>query len=455
MSTVCAQEINSSVNDIIYQDNIQEIQNAPTTYEIDENNYDKYFDADTGKINDVIASGDTIKLGNLTDKNFIIDKTINIESITPNDKLNNCLFVLNNGANSVIDGIRIFNNESAFKNENDLASVYIYNSANSIVNNSFFYLNTQKISKYSLILDSSNDVKIENLIFNNSKKSNALFMNQSTTSSFGNCSFYEFGDNLNGTIISNDLIKIEKNASDFEVKVLNKQGEGAAGYKVIFSINGIDYERISDQNGYAKIAINLSPGEYNITTTNVESLEKVNNIIKVLPRFNETNDLTKYYKNASQYVIKLIGDDGKAAKANEIVTFNINGVFYNRTTNATGHVTLNINLQPGKYIITAEYKNCCVSNNITVLKVLFADNLTKTYGTKDTFNATLLDGQGKKLADATVTFNVHGVFYYRTTDSNGIAKLNINLMPGEYIITSSYNGCYVGNKITVLSKEDF
>ena len=80
----------------------------------------------------------------------------------------------------------------------------------------------------------------------------------------------------------------------------------------------------------------------------------MNNIITVLPRFNETNDLTKYYRNASQYVIKLIGDDGKAAKANEIVTFNINGVFYNRTTDATGHVKLNINLQPAKYIITAE-----------------------------------------------------------------------------------------------------
>lgn len=276
-----------------------------------------------------------------------------IKSITSNDRLNNCLFVLNNGDNSVIDGIKIFNNESAFKNEKDLASVYIYNSANSIVNNSYFFLNTQKISKYSLIFEVSNDVKIENLIFNNSKKSNSLFMNQSTISSFENCSFYQFGD-LNGTIISNDLIKVERNASAFEVKILNKQWDGVAGRKVIFSINGCDYTRTSDENGFAKLVINLRPGVYNITTTNGESLEKVNNIITVLPRFNETNDLTKYYRNASQYVIKLIGDDGKAAKANEIVTFNINGVFYNRTTDATGHVKLNINLQPAKYIITAE-----------------------------------------------------------------------------------------------------
>lgn len=36
-----------------------------------------------------------------------------------------------------------------------------------------------------------------------------------------------------------------------------------------------------------------------------------------------------------------------AVGAGENVTFNINGVFYTRTTNATGHVSLNINLPEG------------------------------------------------------------------------------------------------------------
>ena len=161
--------------------------------------------------------------------------------------------------------------------------------------------------------------------------------------------------------------------------------------------------------------------------------------------------MTKYYRNASQYTVKIIGDDGKAVGAGETVTFNINGVFYARTTNATGHAKLNINLQPGDYIITAEYKNCSVSNNVTVLPVLSANNLTKKYGTKDQFVATLVDGQGKAYANQTVTFNINGVFYNRVTNSSGQAKLNINLMPGEYIITSSYNGTNIANKITVKS----
>ena len=43
----------------------------------------------------------------------------------------------------------------------------------------------------------------------------------------------------------------------------------------------------------------------------------------------------------------------------------------------------------------------------------------------------------------------YSVFYMRVTDSNGQAKLNIRLMPGKYIITSSYNGASISNNITV------
>ncbi len=67
------------------------------------------------------------------------------------------------------------------------------------------------------------------------------------------------------------------------------------------------------------------------------------------------------------------------------------------------------------------------------------------------FKATLLDGQGNPYAGQNITFNINGVFYDRLTDSNGVANLNIRLMVGEYIITSSYNGCNVANTITITS----
>ena len=96
------------------------------------------------------------------------------------------------------------------------------------------------------------------------------------------------------------------------------------------------------------------------------------------------------------------------------------------------------------------YNGCMVSNEITVLPILEAEDLVMQYRDGSTFDALLLDGQGNPLKNTNVTFNINGVFYNRTTDENGIARLNINLMSGEYIITSMYNGCNIANRITIV-----
>ena len=144
-----------------------------------------------------------------------------------------------------------------------------------------------------------------------------------------------------------------------------------------------------------------------------------------------------------------MGDDGAPAKAGENVTFNINGVFYTRQVKAVGEVELAINLPAGNYTITTEYKGCKAANNIEVLPIITASDLTKKFGSSTPFEATLVDGQGKPYANQEIEFNINGVFYKRTTDSNGVAQLNINLIAGEYIITSSFNGFNTANKVTI------
>ena len=48
-----------------------------------------------------------------------------------------------------------------------------------------------------------------------------------------------------------------------------------------------------------------------------------------------------------------------------------------------------------------------------------------------------------------INFVVNNVNYTAKTDNDGVAKLNIRLMTGQYIITSSYNGCNIANKVTI------
>ena len=218
---------------------------------------------------------------------------------------------------------------------------------------------------------------------------------------------------------------------------------------VEFNINGVFYTRKTNGDGVAKLNINLDPKTYVVTARNPSSTEQYSNTITVLSNMDGNKDLIKYYRNDSQYYITLLGDDGRPVGAGENVTFNINGVFYSRQSNASGIAKLNINLEPKDYIITAEYKGLKTSNKIKVLSVLKTNDLNMFYKDGSKFTATLLDGQGNPYQNRQITFNINGVFYNRTTDSNGIAGLNINLMSGEYIITSSYSSLNVANRITI------
>lgn len=253
------------------------------------------------------------------------------------------------------------------------------------------------------------------------------------------------------TVNGTDIVKVFGNATPYYATFIDTEGNYLKnGTAVQFNINGVLYERkVSCDKGLARLNINLAQGEYVITAINPETGENAANNITVLSRLVENNDIIKYYRNETQYTVKVIGGDGKPVGANVMVRFNINGVFYERTTNESGIARLNINLQPGNYIITAESEGCMVSNNITVLPVLNATDLIKKYDAGDSFVATLVNGTGSPYANRIITFNINGVFYDRITDINGRAKLNINLMAGEYIITSTYNESNIANRVTI------
>ena len=132
------------------------------------------------------------------------------------------------------------------------------------------------------------------------------------------------------------------------------------------------------------------------------------------------------------------------------VKFNINGVLYTRETNGEGVAKLNINLNPGEYILTSIHPNGLqVGKKVTVLPTLEGSDLTMNYKDGSQFKARLVDGTGRALANKTVTFNINGVFYNKITDVNGVASLNINLVAGKYIITSMYDGYATSNTVLV------
>ena len=259
--------------------------------------------------------------------------------------------------------------------------------------------------------------------------------------------------NTKTTLTMDNLVKYFNGPQKLMAKLVDGFGNPIANATVYFTINGKVYARITDENGTASIAIRLLPGEYKASAlfngTKDHDKATANATVTVKSTI-FGNDTTLYFRNGTQYMAKFLDSDGKAL-ANTDVKFNINGVFYTRVTDENGIARLNIRLDPASYIITAynpvtgEQK----ANNITVLPRIIAKDLSMKYLDGSTFNAALVDGQGKAISGVNITFNINGVFYHRTTDADGVTKLNIRLMPGEYIITSMYDECWASNKIII------
>ena len=252
---------------------------------------------------------------------------------------------------------------------------------------------------------------------------------------------------INPTVISEDLVKMYQNYTRFYVKFTDSTGKALTKTTVKFNIHGVFYTKKTDKDGVADLGIMLRPGEYILTAYNpVTGEEKGFNI--TVKSLIVQSDLTKYYLNASKFQATIYDKNGSLAVGKN-VTFNINGVFYTKTTDSNGVVSLAINLRPGEYIITTMYEGLAVGNNIVVLPTLVTRDLNMTYGDGSNFTAQTLDGQGKPLANQNVTFNINGVFYNKVTNDNGVASLTMRLMSGKYIITSYWNDFQTGNTIII------
>ena len=239
------------------------------------------------------------------------------------------------------------------------------------------------------------------------------------------------------TIYAKDVLKVFRNGTQYYALFLDGEGNPLANTDVTFNIHGVFYTRTTNASGWAKLNINIEPGKYILTAMNPVTGEMKSNNITVFTLI-ESSDLVKYNRNGTQFVIRVRGEDGNWAKAGETVTFNIHGVFYTRQTNETGHIKLNINIEPGEYIITSYYKDCAESNKITVLPRLITSDVVMKYGAGSKFIVKTLDPQGNIAPNQEVSFNLHGLLYKRTTNSTGEAGINVNLQPGEYIVTSTY-----------------
>lgn len=271
---------------------------------------------------------------------------------------------------------------------------------------------------------------------------------------------YSVKAELNDCTVNNDIIVLKNSfvleASDlrkffddktpYTVKLSDKNGNLIANEAVNVYLSSPSwsstshYKITTNSEGVATLPITLNPGTYTIKAT-ADTASKINaiDIIKVTYKM-DSKSFQKYYKNNTQYTVKVTNLNGEPV-VNATVTVTLNSaswkkaVSYKVTTNEEGVATLKIGLVAGTYTATANLGGNTVKTTIKVLPRLTASGFTKKVNQPATLKAKVVDETGKPIYGGyPVNFYVNGKEYCRSTDSNGIASLPINLCPAIWTI---------------------
>lgn len=255
------------------------------------------------------------------------------------------------------------------------------------------------------------------------------------------------------TLIGDNVTMYYKDGTGFLINVLDGQGNPLVNTTVTFNINGVFYNRTSNENGTARLNINLYPNTY-IITSMYNDLQ-VSNIVNVIKSNSSISGDDAYIiTNVNgEYTVTLVDIKGNPIVSG-VVYFKYNNKEVTATTNSEGKATITIsNLEKGDYTITygfnggAGYNDSQSSSVLHIINsttILAGKDLNMVYGDGSKFNVTLTDLDSKPLSNKTITFSINGQTYTRTTNSEGVASISINLIPGSYVISYSYSN--VGSK---------
>lgn len=244
---------------------------------------------------------------------------------------------------------------------------------------------------------------------------------------------------------SNDTNIVKGNY--FSVKLTDENGTGIANKTVKFILNKETSEVVTDEDGMAKLKVNVNPGTYTVKYSFAESGFVTSSgskqilVISTSTSKIAASNYVAYIGAKNKYSVKLTV--GGLPLAGRSVTFTINGKTYVKTTNSNGNAKLSIKLPKGTYKIKYSYagedniKKVSGSSTIKVKKgvpVKITKYYSKIYRNKKAgkFKIKLTDVRGDILAGKKVKFTVNKKTYTKKTNKKGVATLKIKLKTGSY-----------------------
>lgn len=248
-------------------------------------------------------------------------------------------------------------------------------------------------------------------------------------------------------------------------KVTLKSNDGEKlSSSVVLKVNGRSYT-VDVTDGSGSLVLGKLPvgnysyevsydGDENYTSAIYQGTFKV--VDDLLTANLTAQNLTKYYGGSDKLQITL-KDSNNRPFASQVVTVKIGSKEYKVTTNTNGQAFFDASLNPGTYKATItydetdRYHGAEANATVTILSTVEGIDVVKLYGSGTQYFAIFTDANGKALSNTKITFKLSGKSYTISTLPNGIARININIKPGTYTITSvnPATGEKLTNKITI------
>ncbi|MBE6495064.1 MAG: hypothetical protein E7Z78_01325 [Methanobrevibacter thaueri] len=233
--------------------------------------------------------------------------------------------------------------------------------------------------------------------------------------------------NVTAIIKATDMTRGYNSGVDYQVTVVDGNGNPMVKKQVIFIINGNKYNATTNDEGIAILNLKLAIGTHTVTAVNPLNNDNITKTVKITTRITGNKNVNTYYAKNYAYKLRIIGDDGQPVGSNVAVKVTVNGKAQTLKTDKNGYITLKFtkNYLPKTYTVTAEYKGIKVTNKVKVKQVLSLKKVkVKKSAKKLVVKATLKEGK-KALKNKKVTFKFKGKKYKAKTNKKGVAKVTI------------------------------
>ena len=250
------------------------------------------------------------------------------------------------------------------------------------------------------------------------------------------------------TISAPDVTILEGEDSSVQITLSDVNGDGVSNADVKLEVDGKTFTAKTNSAGIAVFTVNLAAGTYQATAkfegnSNYASSTKFATVTVTPAESDNVN--VKTTNNGDGSINVIVTDENGKAVTGKDVTVTIDGKEYKATTDSNGIAKIT-GLSDGNHNINVAVDGKTVTQQSSTINVNSSTQTSDkvsveySYNTDGSVNAIITDENGNAVKNTAVTLNVNGKTYSATTNNQGVAKFNVDLINGEYSASIAVSG---------------